>query len=516
MARPYKHPKTGVYWLRLRVPADIKSSMGKAEVKRSLRTKDPDEAKGRFPDALKAVQAEFQRHREGPVMLSTREISGLAGEHYRELVALGGRVEDAGVWQAMIEAKERATDNPAERLRRWAPTAEPLLAKAGLLPDEDSRQRLAHALVDATIRAAAVAKLMVEGDFSPDPNFARFAPMPTPKGSGACPTPEASKVTLTGLRELWEREHKAAGGPEETRKSWANVLADFTRFLKGSGKEHLVEDAASIAPKDVTDYADHLRHVRGLRATSINGTYLGSLRAIFGVRVTKHKLEINPAKGVSVSADKVTKTRPKGFTDEEAKAILTAALAQKDPMRRWVPWIAAYTGCRVGEIGQLRRKDFMEEGGVPFFRVTPEAGSVKTGTYRDVPIHPHLVELGLLAYAEKARNGVLFPVKNPEQAVRRFVRGVLKLSEGYTLQPNHAWRHRLKTQGRLVGMDLATLDAIQGHAPKTEGEKYGEWPVAALYRELTKLPRYEVSEGGESSAVSAMDGDTGRSDAVED
>ena len=65
-------------------------------------------------------------------------------------------------------------------------------------------------------------------------------------------------------------------------------------------------------------------------------------------------------------------------------------------------------------------------------------------------------------------------------------------------------------------MDLATLDAIQGHAPKTEGEKYGEWPVAALYRELTKLPRYEVSEGGESSAVSAMDGDTGRSDAVED
>ena len=56
MARPFKHPKTGVYWLRLRVPPDIKSSKGKNEVKRSLGTKDPDIAKARFPDALKAVQ----------------------------------------------------------------------------------------------------------------------------------------------------------------------------------------------------------------------------------------------------------------------------------------------------------------------------------------------------------------------------------------------------------------------------------------------------------------------------
>ena len=114
MARPFKHPKTGVYWLRLRVPPDIKSSKGKNEVKRSLGTKDPDIAKARFPEALKAVQEEFRRHREGPITLSPREISGLSGEHYRELAALGGRVEDGTVWQAFAKTSKAIAQGPSK------------------------------------------------------------------------------------------------------------------------------------------------------------------------------------------------------------------------------------------------------------------------------------------------------------------------------------------------------------------------------------------------------------------
>lgn len=527
MPSPTKNPKTGVYWLRLRVPPDVQASIGRKELKRSLGTKDPEIAKARFPGALRAAQEEFRRHREGPATLTPRAISGLVGEHYREQAALGGQAEDGQTW-ASLAAVSESYAKAGKLTRWWGPTMDELLAKAGVLADEESRQRLAQALHEAQLKVVEVNVRAAAGDFSPDPNLARFAPMPEP------PKPQAPKVTLKDLRELWEREHKAAGGPEETRRAWELVMADFGRFLAEAERGHLVEDAAAVSPADVIDYADHLRHGRGLKATSINGKYLGALRAIFGMGVAKHKLSENPVKGASVSADKVAQTRPKGFTDEEAKAILKAALRQEDPMRKWVPWIAAYTGCRVSEIGQLRREDFKEakgfleekgrEGGprdaqhlpsIPFFRVTPEAGSVKTGAYRDVPIHPHLVELGLLDFVEKAKPGRIFKQKSAQNIVAGFVRGVLKLPEGYTLQPNHAWRHRLKTQGRLVGMDLATLDAIQGHAPKTEGEKYGEWPVAALYRELTKLPRYEVSEGGESSAVSAMDGDTGRSDAVE-
>jgi hypothetical protein len=57
MARPWKHPKTGIYWLRKGVPEDLRTLVGKREEKRSLGTKDPIEAKRLHATALAEVEA---------------------------------------------------------------------------------------------------------------------------------------------------------------------------------------------------------------------------------------------------------------------------------------------------------------------------------------------------------------------------------------------------------------------------------------------------------------------------
>ena len=49
MIQPYKDPKTGVWKLRLGIPAEIVPFVGKKELKRSLYTKDYQEAKARAP-----------------------------------------------------------------------------------------------------------------------------------------------------------------------------------------------------------------------------------------------------------------------------------------------------------------------------------------------------------------------------------------------------------------------------------------------------------------------------------
>jgi hypothetical protein len=41
-------------------------------------------------------------------------------------------------------------------------------------------------------------------------------------------------------------------------------------------------------------------------------------------------------------------------------------------------------------------------------------------------------------------------------------------------------------------MDWIKLEFIQGHAPRTEGEKYGEVTPEATLAEIQKHPRYEV------------------------
>ena len=52
MTRPWKHPKTGIFWLRKRVPKDLLLAVGRNEEKRSLATRDPVEGLPSDPDDL--------------------------------------------------------------------------------------------------------------------------------------------------------------------------------------------------------------------------------------------------------------------------------------------------------------------------------------------------------------------------------------------------------------------------------------------------------------------------------
>lgn len=64
----------------------------------------------------------------------------------------------------------------------------------------------------------------------------------------------------------------------------------------------------------------------------------------------------------------------------------------------WIPLIAAYTGARREEIAGLHAADVQEHGGIWCFKFEENVErSVKTdASGRLVPIHPHLIELGIL------------------------------------------------------------------------------------------------------------------------
>src|SRR3569833_2363563 len=103
-----------------------------------------------------------------------------------------------------------------------------------------------------------------------------------------------------------------------------------------------------------------------------------------------------------------------GFDHREAHTILAAALGpQNERMteenagaRRWVPWLCAYTGARVNEITCLTPRDLIERDGIPMLRIRAE--TAKTRKWREVPLHPHLVEQGFVLYARSRGSRPLF------------------------------------------------------------------------------------------------------------
>ncbi|RZK97010.1 MAG: hypothetical protein EOO66_04535, partial [Methylobacterium sp.] len=85
--RPWKHPKTGMYWVRRRVPTHLVERVGKREEKRSLATKDPAEAKRLFTQANAEIEARWANLERGEVKLSALEALNLARPFYDGMLA---------------------------------------------------------------------------------------------------------------------------------------------------------------------------------------------------------------------------------------------------------------------------------------------------------------------------------------------------------------------------------------------------------------------------------------------
>jgi integrase len=201
------------------------------------------------------------------------------------------------------------------------------------------------------------------------------------------------------------------------------------------------------------------------------------------------KLARNPFAEVKITVPRKVRTREsKAFTDEEIRTVLTAALAADSPARRWLPWLAAYTGARMGELTQLRGKDVTDGA----LKLTPEAGTMKSRKPRSVPLHEHLIEQGFLAFVKASGDGPLF-AGDPRRVRDKL--GVWVRSLGVSdpeVLPNHAWRHTFKAVAHRAGLSEKVIDAIVGHAPASVGRAYGEPTLQDKADALAKFPRYAV------------------------
>ena len=106
-----------------------------------------------------------------------------------------------------------------------------------------------------------------------------------------------------------------------------------------------------------------------------------------------------------------------------------------------------------------------------------------------------------MQFVTAAKSGPLFhSATDPEKYQKAAIIVSNKLSEWLRLnglrpdglQPNHAWRHRFKTQCLELGISGRVMDAIQGHAGKTAGDNYGDVTLKAKRDAIEKIVSYEI------------------------
>ncbi|WP_052026948.1 site-specific integrase [Rhodovulum sp. PH10] len=435
---------------------------------------------------------ERQLERQLPASHWEAVLGDIGDEVQAVLVDLGvAGDQDPDVWEESPEFRERLRPVLAD----VAETSR-FLAHRKLALDETSRGMFLDFLYRDMAAGLRLLIRRAKGDYSPDEHpkeFPEFERTPDPG------------LTPWALFEQWIAEKKPA---TSTVDRWRGVFVQLREDFPD-------RSAGSISPEDAQEW------IRGLpndqrSPQTVRDVWLSALKTVFNWGVASKLLTKNPFTEVSVTVPRRSTSREtKAFLDAEVKVILSASLAIEDTTRtfeaakRWVPWVCAYTGARAGEITQLRGVDVIERDGIHAIRITPEAGTVKTGHARVVPLHEHLLAQGFLEFVRGSGEGPLFynegrdkrgkdDLTNPSKP--RYVKTRERLaawvrSLGVTdpeLRPNHAWRHTFKQIADRCGISERVSDAITGHAPTTVGREYGAPTLGDMAKALERFPRYET------------------------
>jgi site-specific recombinase XerD len=520
------------------------------EAKFSLATTDRDTANARAIVALEHLRRWFDATKAGPMRLKGEELAALSkhiydafDESFRDdpgsvdrwiafkawtRAAMEGRIARAPAVHADLTKLSDESALAAEAFgndltasinslpksestealeQRFGVLVDWVLVANGIELDLDQRTLLLRLVARAAHQAARQLKKRADYDFSPDPEIGRFPDIQISK-------PAAPSATLSQILKDWWVDAKKAGRKPSTYESYAATIESLKTFLKH-------DDARKVTPEKVVEFKDH--RLTKVSAKTVKDSDLAALKTIFGWAVTNRRINNNPATGITIKLGKRKVGRKKGFTDTEAAALLNASddlkKGNEQPKtfaaKRWVPWLCAYTGARVGEMAQLRKEDIRREAGQWVIHIDPEAGTVKTDEPRDVVMHPHLVEKGFPAFVQSCGKGHLFltpaadgDVLGPLQGVKnRLAEEARETVKDTRVQPNNGWRHRFKSIVRSVGIDKRVADYIQGHAPATVGDEYGEVEIAAMALAMSRFPRCDLSarqaDDGERDAVAA-------------
>jgi integrase len=506
-----KNDKSQYFWLRKKVPARYRPIVGKGEVWRSLGTTDKRAATAKCATVSAKLEAEWANLAAAAEATSSNPDSGFDPPliSHRNLHALRGiahvAARDAFIDVPTVHARMRlaattASDDDPDDNQALDDQVREFLTREGVSATPTDVERFRPLFVRARSDAVGDLRRAAEGDYSENPILAKLPALATPA------------LDFIDAFEVYAKKGELKGGEcGPTAKRWRPKIAAFCVWLGH-------RDLTRVTADDGIRYMDYLID-EGFAAKSVRDVWLASLKATAGYMVERRQLKANPFLGIRVRGVKESKADDeKGFTDAQAKVILTATLATPSHLisiemraaRRWVPWLCSYSGARVNEITSLTPNEIQRLDG--HWSLILRADLTKADTERRVPIHKHVIDQGFLEYVERRRSlGLpLFydPARsrggkagNPHyQKVAERIAEWVRVLGILGVAPNHGWRHRFKSVSRDVHMHPEVANFITGHGGGSVSERYGSRWIKTAAKTIAMYPRYRIAALNQSPA----------------
>ncbi|TDK53616.1 site-specific integrase [Pseudomonas moraviensis] len=302
--------------------------------------------------------------------------------------------------------------------------------------------------------------------------------------------------TLAALSKLYTEEGKRGGtwrqvSTEEVERALSHLfelMGDMPAKAFDVHQARLLKERLSLCPqyfglrpefkgKTLKQVVESGGTYKTITAVTVNNR-LRKLTSFMNWCKANGYISTNPLAGMKVMTGSAKEARL-SFERHDLVALLNHdALreeARKHPWRYWLPLLGRVTGARLEELCQLRVDDLIEQQGIQCIRIddSREGQNLKNASSRRVlPLHPSLIELGLLQFAESVRTAGADRLFPELEAVRGklghapskwFGRYKVKLGITDPRKTFHSFRHTFIDDLRDAGVQDSLIKRMVGH-----------------------------------------------------
>ncbi|MEH7848661.1 DUF6538 domain-containing protein [Rhizobium laguerreae] len=503
------------YYLRAPVPADLRESLGKAEIWKSLRTQDRRTAVDRLRQESAEITHVFEaaRRRQAKLLespledLTEGQLKSIHDAYFVHLLEEDDETREGGFegrhfdedaeWLEALDADNRhdfargrvssfMLDEAAEVLT-WSNV------DLRLSESSPSWVKVVREIYKARIKADEVRRQRNTG-----------AVVETPRAPPAAARPAVyEKPTLEDAKLFYINER--VSGSEFAQKKRKTRLEAMMRQVKAA-----LGGEIPALPDWTIDHAyrvrDYLLSKKGIKPSTVRRD-LNDLKGVFSLYKDKKLRSMdNPFAGLELPKSLVS--------DKDARDPLPATvvagtrkliLEKANPDLKSIWRMLEGTGCRLAEITGLRVSDIVMDGDTPHIKIVAHKGRQlkNASSKRDVP----LVGDALAAAREVAtRAGAsisAFPryagPVGPNTASQSLMKWLRKVSTD-SLHAVHSLRHNMADRCDLAGVHPTDKAAILGHLNTGASEKhYGSDAVkrVRLKRAMEKAFGIDLTPGGD-------------------
>ena len=466
---------TGLFIFRMKVPHDCFSTIRHRELQYSLKTRCIYSARKHLASILPFIQGLYGGIKQGVY----------DGYPQAELA----RIIKEGIRQSIIDHPVTSSLLPADTLLRNNSVA--VTSRLTIATPNDAAAFPGQPLV--TLKSFQV-KDTGDTHVSQESQSVIISPVITSKIPPPL-SPDSNDVMFSGLQNAFFKEKEITKGwrskTEEDHQAVFNLFVEIfgnipARNIDKSIMRKFKAIIIQLPPnmrkigkymhKSVPEIVA-MKPDKTLSAHTIN-KYISRLSNLFSYAVSHGYMTVNPASGFKVKLQNRPDEEREAYSVDDLRKLVSNLDISK-PSYYWTPLIAMYSGCRLEEICQLHLSDIRKDcDGVWIFDINDkgEKNLKNLSSVRLIPIHPRLIDSGLLEYTQslKAKGEErLFPELPKRrdgygQVVSKWFqryKARCGIEDGKTF---HSFRHTFITHLKHKGVDPFMIHELDGHTINSE------------------------------------------------